>query len=240
LATLAITLIPLLSARAGAQEPFEGVLTTTSISEEGRMTSTVWIKADRRRMETVVDGTRVTMLADAEGVFITLLDDRRQYYVLEIPGDNEDEVLPTFEASGRTETVAGHPCAYYRVWDPAQPEAGEVQSCIASGFGYVGFAGQGVADIGSARLAESEAVRRAFVDGFTVLKMLDRAGSVLYEVTSIQRAPVADMQLVPPVGYTEAQDAGRRPPRPATKTAASDHLDAARGLDCGPGPTLRS
>jgi hypothetical protein len=208
LIVLGIGLILLSPSRGSAQEPFEGVLATTSISEEGRMTSTVWIKGDRRRMEAVVNGTRVTMLVDAAGTFTTLLDDRRQYYVLEIPRDDEDAALPSFEPSGRTETVAGHPCTYYRMRDPAQPTAGEVQSCVASGFGYVGFAGQGVADIGSARLAESQPLRRAFADGFTVLKMLDRAGAVLYEVTRIERAPVADAQLLPPAGYTQLRMSG--------------------------------
>lgn len=212
---LGIGLILLSPSRAGAQEPFEGVLATTSISEEGRMTSKVWIKGDRRRMEAVVNGTRVTMLVDADGTFTTLMDDRRQYYVLEIPRDDEDDALPSFEPTGRTETVAGHRCTYYRMRDPAQPKADEVQSCVASGFGYVSFAGQGVADIGSARLAQSAALRRAFADGFTVLKILDRAGTVIYEVTSIERAPVADAQLVPPAGYTPLTMPGSgRPVRP--------------------------
>jgi hypothetical protein len=188
-------------ADVAAQATFEGVITAVSITDGERDEMVLRLKGSQWRLEMEMDGDRGAIIRDRNGRVLSLIEETRQYHVFPVvPGD--DEVME-FTALGRTETVAGLPCEYYRIRDPNGLMDGD-QACITKALGFVGFSG--AAPLSP---ADERAIRRQFGTGFFILKLLDSRGGTSYTVTSVERVAVSDAMFAPPAGYTEL-----RMPRP--------------------------
>lgn len=174
---------------------FEGVIHIATYDEGQSMPGVLRIKGTRWRFETAMDGERAAVVRGSDGSVFSIIDSERQYARFPTVA-GEDEPLQ-FDATGESETVAGHQCRYYRLRDPNGVQDGD-QVCVTTAFGFAGM-GPGAA---GARLDDA-ALRQQFRDGFMILKSRNAQGEVEYEVTRIERTSVPDDMFVPPAGYTE-------------------------------------
>lgn len=185
---------------ATSQGDFEGVIHVTTFDEGESIDGVLRIKGDRWRFETRMDGERAAVVRGRDGRVFSILDSERQYaYFPNLAG--EDEPMQ-FEATGTSETVAGHECRYYRIRDPDEVQDGD-EVCITTALGFVG-----IGPIGPATRLDDAAIRQQFRDGFMILKSRSPQGVVEYQVTRIERTAVGDDMFEPPAGYTELRAPG--------------------------------
>jgi len=183
---------------AAAQSAFEGVITATAYAE-GQGTEVVFrVKGGKIRMELIEDGDRGILIADGTGSVISVDDAERVYYRVPPPPDRGPE-LPDLVRLGRSETVAGHRCEYFRY--PLSAEDGEaVDVCIATGLGFMGWIR---AELSSP--AEERRLRRQFPAGAVILKAVEPGGAVAFLVAKIERTRLSDALFAPPAGYREVR-----------------------------------
>ena len=124
-------------------------------------------------------------------------------------GSVPDEGGLRFEATGKSESVAGYPCKYFKVTHPSgsgqeDTQAWRDQRARLRGTGRGGGPG-----------LDERALRAQFGDGFLVLKVLDSKGATSTEATKVERRALSDAMFAPPPGYTEMKlPGGLMPKRP--------------------------
>lgn len=187
------------AARARGQQ-FEGVIT---LSAPGMLDGAkMYFKGTRARMER--RGQLGTLIIDANGRIVRLIDARRQYFVM----SNRTRVpqrSPKFEPIGKQETIAGLSCSYYRTRDPGGLQDGD-EVCVTSALGFVGLTPGGpIGDL------NARAVQEQFPKGFFILKTVTTKGTVS-KVVSIERKSLPDNLFAPPAGYTEMTMPGMSSP----------------------------
>jgi Domain of unknown function (DUF4412) len=139
---------------------------------------------------------------------MVLLPDQKQY--MELPAnfgakEAADEISKqhgTAEKTGKTENIAGIPCAvwhYKGTKDDGTPEEGE--ACVAKGAGLMinrlsgGMAGTYFNSGGAAFAAEMK-------NGGGIMKVTEN-GKVAFTAIKVQATSVPDAMFAPPAGYTK-------------------------------------
>jgi hypothetical protein len=109
------------------------------------------------------------------------------------------DYLPrSFEATGRSDKVAGYSCQVYRT----TLKNGEVfDECITSEFGFVSYAP------GAGAALESPVIAQKFPKGFMVLRVM-KGDKATYEVEKIERKSLPASTFELPAGYTEVKVPG--------------------------------
>jgi hypothetical protein len=193
LSAAAVALLPM---NLSAQGAFEGVITGTTMIDGETGEVIVRVKGSKSRLEFDADGERAVIIRDGDGRVLSLLEETRQYFVSSVP-PGEDDDAAQFAPTGRSETIAGYPCEYYRMDDPSGIQDGD-EVCVTTALGFVGFGAAG-----SLAPGDEGAIREQFPNGFLILKTLDSTGAVDYVVTEIERTALDDSLFEPPSGYTE-------------------------------------
>ncbi len=130
-------------------------------------------------------------------------------------GKDEPVKLPKIEATGKSETIAGHQCDHYLVTS----DDGVMDICAAKGLGFFGSGGGGSGPMG--RRAgpsiplEYRQLAEQFKDGFQPLKVEQVKGSTreaVMEVKSIEKKTIDAAMFEVPAGYTK-MDMGGLPVR---------------------------
>ena len=183
-------------AALAAQSTFEGVLTIRVGSGNGPGSGKYWIKGAQMRVD---GGEQGTMIRDASGRLLTLIDSQRRYMV--VASMNRAAQLPKFSPTGKRETIAGYPCSYYTEHDARGGQDQEV--CITTALGF-----SGLGPNGPLAPNDERALRDQFKTGFMVLKSVDHNGTVIKLVTNVQKTSVSDAMFAPPAGYTEVKMPG--------------------------------
>jgi hypothetical protein len=97
-----------------AQGSFEGIVTISMIDDGEKDSVRMWIKGQQSRSEiSTAEGMRLVRITLPGGRVITLKPDEKQYHVMQLPVDTDENDLGAFQATGRTETVAGQRCEFY-------------------------------------------------------------------------------------------------------------------------------
>ena len=204
---LAATAAVAAAAPAAERNAFEGVVVYHVSYGKGvePAKTTLMLKGPRIREESRLGGELISVsISDIDGTLITVDEAEKTYR--QVKADPPDPNAPapsppTVVRTGKSETVAGVKCDHY-----LQPEIG-LEYCVASGMGYHGT-GQG-----SPRGPEWDALRKAFADGWFLLKV-EVVGppasnltppAVIMEVQSIERKALPDALFLPPSGYREAK-----------------------------------
>lgn len=179
------------------QGTFEGVITAKASGGGERGEHVMYVKAGRYRIDMNVNGERGSIIRDGDNRLLSIDHDERVYVYLPFPAvDSGDDDGVRFEPVGRSDTVAGHRCEYYRIRDPDGIQDGD-QACVTTALGFVGFT-----PAGSLAPGDERRLRQQFGQGFAILKTLDRRNTVEFEVTRIEQRPVDDGLFAPPAGYT--------------------------------------
>jgi hypothetical protein len=200
-----------LPAGLAAQARFEGVVTMTAGIRNGKPVETrFWIKGPRARIEMPdpILGP-VGFILDGNGSVTKVLDSTRQFVPVGTGGGN----LPLkFSPTGRSDTVAGYPCAYYKVLGPTGDPWLGLESCIATALGFVAFGPAGPFEGDDQRPLKAQ-----FPAGFMVLKTVRADGSTRAEVIRIERTAVSNARFVVPPGYLEVRNPDLPLPPPPKK-----------------------
>lgn len=199
-----------------AQSTFEGVVKYKLTTEGRTVDVTYFAKGSRVRSEMTMEGMQMAMLLDADSSTMrTIMPSERMYMTMDLSRAREqvsrDTTAPTFTATGRKETIAGHECEHYLTGTGQNTDM-----CVATGLGYYlsggaasrrgpggGGSGFGVPRPGDARAA---AFRRQFKDGFFPLRLtVTEGGRVTTDmvVTSIEQRRLTDDLFQVPAGFTE-------------------------------------
>ena len=198
----ASAVVAFLPATLHAQKAFEGIITWGSTMSGGRGATTIRVKGARIRTDAGDEqrGT-FTTIKDESGRILMLMAPRKAYYVM----GNVQSIAPKkYEATGRSETVAGYPCKDYRVLDSNGSSKDNEEVCVTTALGFVPIgAGSPMSD------AAARAVREQFRDGFLILKSV-RAGKTPFEVLKVEPTSLSDALFSPPADYTEMK-MGARP-----------------------------
>ncbi len=194
-----------LPAGLAAQVRFEGVVTMMTGMAKGKgVESHLYIKGNQARMER--GGAMGALIRDGNGRLMTVMDGAKRYAVL---GSVPNEGGLRFEATGKSESVAGYPCKYFKVTHPSGSGQEDTQACVTSALGFVGLG------VGGGPGLDERALRAQFGDGFLVLKVLDSKGATSTEATKVERRALSDAMFAPPPGYTEMKlPGGLMPKRP--------------------------
>jgi hypothetical protein len=187
-----------------AQQRFEGVITMKVGMAKGQGVEThLYLKGAQARMERT--GAVGVLIRDSNGRLMTVMDGAKRYVVF---GKASESGLK-FEAIGKSETVAGYRCKYYKVIHTDKKQE-DTEACVTGAFGFVGL---GIG--GDSRGLDELALRSQFGDGFLVLKVLDSKGATSTEVIKVERRAVSDAMFAPPAGYIETKlPGGLTPQRP--------------------------
>jgi hypothetical protein len=194
-------LLLLLAAPLAAQD-FEGVFTSKVQSPQGAMEMKMSVKGARYRVDFAMAGQgAIAMIGDpAAGEIYMLMPTQQMAMVMKLPeaeklteqaNAREVKLTPT----GRTETVAGHECEYYRFTEGKNT----TDICFAAGLG--GFKGAasmfGPPGRGGMTAAPPWA-RELLRKGSFPLKVVSGEGTPIWEVVSVERKSLsADLFIVP-------------------------------------------
>lgn len=195
----------MLPAGLAAQGRFEGVITLRTGTTKGNgVEDHLYVKGSRVRLERGEN----TVIWDQDGRQIAIRNAARQYVVLGTASQTKPSTL-RFEPTGRSETVAGYPCKYYKIVDSSDKARASGEGCVTMALGFV--------KLGPGALvpADERTLRGQFRDGFLLLKVLDQKGVAASEVTQVERRSLSDALFAPPAGYTEMKlRGGMTPQRP--------------------------
>lgn len=210
---LSCTLFAFVVAPVTAQD-FEGVVTMSmNIPNMGmavEMTHTA--KAGKVRSEVNMMGQQMITVIDSEaGTGLVLMPAMQAYMRMDLKeamanaNQGQEDQLPSIEATGQTETIAGHQCEHYNV----TVNQNVMDMCVAKDLGF--FSGSmgmgGGQSVGGLQGANSDVWRELFEDGFFPLSisMTQNAMQISMQVTNIERRSVSDdlFNLEIPDGYTE-------------------------------------
>lgn len=198
-----------------AQRPLEGVILAESFVNRQPQSETLYVKGNRWRLEGYdrISKSAGAMIGDDKGQISLLMPSRRVYMRQAVASDLDSALkLVTFTKVGRSESVAGSPCDYYKV-QFQNSAAMDRQFCVATDLGFVGFTPEARVHEGLASLGIGAVARRKFPNGFVVLKALDKAGKVIFAATKIDRRGLGDDLFEPPAGWREAPTGRSGAPR---------------------------
>ncbi len=186
-----------------AQGRFEGVITMKVGMAKGPGVEThLYLKGSQSRIER--SGAPGVLIRDSNGRLMTVMDGAKRYVVF---GAAPVSGLK-FEATGKSETVAGYACKYYKVIHTGKKQE-DTEACVTSALGFVGLG------IGDSQGLDERALKSQFGDGFLVLKVLDSKGATSTEVIKVERRVLSDAMFAPPAGYSETKlTGGMTPQRP--------------------------
>jgi hypothetical protein len=199
-AGLAVTAAP-----AFAQQ-FEGVV---SLKLGGAAAAaTVYAKGNRARYEMSAGPRQMVMLVDGTGTMTMLMPEQKMYMVMNLAEQAKKQAAPgtmEFKKTGKQGSYAGYACEMYTMTHPR----GEYQSCITSQLGFLGA--DLTAGSGSGLISPDDVkrLRAQFPNGYFLLWMSSADGKVLFEVTKVEKTPVADDRLAVPAGFTEMKRPGQ-------------------------------
>jgi hypothetical protein len=197
---------------AGAQAPFEGVITMmVTVPGAAPMENIMSVKGARGRSEMSMQGMQAYAITDFDkGTVTAVLPTQRMYMNL---GEAMTKTLPdpeaaaevTFKETGKKGTFAGVACNYYLI----QYKTGmDADACIAKGIGT--FFGMGAAGgRGNSAPGVQKAMRqlaKQFKGGAFVLRMdMREAGQLRLstEVTKLEKKAVDDAVFVVPEGFQD-------------------------------------
>jgi hypothetical protein len=226
--TLACASLLIALTTAGAQAPFEGVI-TMMVTAPGTapLENVMSVKGAKGRSEMSMQGMQAYAITDFEkGTITAVLPTQRMY--MNLGGDALSKTLAdtgsvaevTFKESGKKGTFAGVACEYYLI----QYKSGmEADACIAKGigtfFGMGAPGGRGNSAPGVQK--DMRELARRFKGGAFVLKMdMREAGQprLAMEVTKLEKKPVDSAIFVVPEGFQDMSSMmkgmpGARPPQ---------------------------
>jgi hypothetical protein len=199
-------------------QAFEGIVSLRVRELGGEVQA--YLKADNVRMELATPmGAGVVIANSASGPVYLVLPARQVVMVVKRSGSVEpaDPSAARLTATGREDEVAAHRCEVFRSRDPGG--GADLDLCLARGLGTIG-AGAGalfdnpLGQVGLGRPGRSQgaawvaalARRRLFP-----LRAADTTGVPRWEVTRIERRPMADTLFSPPAGFQRMELPGYRP-----------------------------
>lgn len=193
---------------ATAQQYFEGVISMNMQVGEKLSPATAYVKGTAARYDLGSDSDLGGMILNGKGDLVMLVPKQKQYYVMNVSGMVKDAraKLPptTYTKLGKTETIAGMPCTYYRA-SRGKEVVGE--SCMTTAMGFVGVDLGGDQSMMSAE--EMAQLRKTFPKGGFPLKLIDgETGEVKFVVTKVAKQAVPDSMFAPPVGWKELKAPG--------------------------------
>ena len=219
-----------------AQPSFEGTVTYKTTLEGKTMESTYYTKGQRQRQEFAMGAnTAVTITDFTTGKSMTLIPAQKKYMVMDYKAMAEavgpvaeaikdkkpkpDFKMPAIEASGKTETIAGHSCQHYTL---STDQGMEMDFCVAKGMGSLGggmgaLAGGGAASSGAMADPRLREFMKEFKDGFFPLRTsMSKGGKVVMvqEAVKIEAKPLSNDLFSPPADYTELKIPGVPGKRP--------------------------
>jgi hypothetical protein len=186
-------------ASAAAEKPFEGVV-TFRLRGDSPMTMRHLVKGARTRIEYAQMPSHLLLVDRRAGTTVMLSPESKEYLVSEAHDPQaEPQPWPRVAATGRKETIAGHPCEHFMVGEGDYA----MDYCVARGLGHDSVAmPEGAAAPG----AWEELVKR-YPDGFFALSAAlgsDTASPIMV-ATLIERTELADALFVTPADYKEQQ-----------------------------------
>lgn len=219
-ATLAFALTGASAAAASAQPAFEGVIAYEM--NMGGMTVNMeqTVKGSMVRQSMQMPMGEMVSFVDTKTMDMTILMPAQKMYMkmngremmgqVQAMQQERSGLQPDpseFQATGRTETIAGHRCEHY-TWSS---DDGDMDLCIATGLGFMPFAspqgGMGGRGMGGAPnpFSDAEKWRARFGDGFLPLSMSVAAegGTMTMRATRVEPGSVSDSVFQIPEGFTE-------------------------------------
>jgi hypothetical protein len=204
-----------------AQGSFEGIL-HYSMNAGGEVVEPVYyVKGGKTRVEMNMGGQQAVMLLDTEsGRSVVLMPAQKMYMAMDVGAMMRGQPRPEpqaadvkFEATGRTETVAGITCEHYLATD--QKEGTEADMCLAKGMGFfmgmsapMGGMGGGM---GANLPPAAQEAAKSLKDGAFLLKMELRKGGKVEATmvaTQVERKPLDSSLFSPPSDYREMKMPG--------------------------------
>lgn len=198
-----LLLLATLVSPAAAQSQFEGVIQMTLTSGDKPMPATVYVKGGRARYDMGADADLGGMIMDGQGKTTMLMPKQKSYYVADLghmlAAAREKMGPTTYVRTGKSETIAGMSCDYYRTTRDKDVLG---DSCMTTALGFVGVDLSGKQGLMSdEELAE---MRKQFPKGAFPLKVLAaETGKPMFVVTKVERKAVPDDAFRPPAGWTE-------------------------------------
>jgi hypothetical protein len=209
-----------------AQGSFEGILRYSMNARGQNVEPAFYVKGGKTRVEMNMGGQQAVMLLDAEsGQSVMLMPEQKMYMAMNFGAMMQGQQRPAaaadvkFEATGRTETVAGITCEHYLATD--QKEGTEADMCLAKGMGFfmgmsappggggpMGGMGGGM---GAGLPPAAQEAAKSLKDGAFLLKMeLKRGGSVeaTMTATQVERKSLDAALFVPPSDFREMKMPG--------------------------------
>ncbi len=217
-ATVAASCLAVLrSTSVAAQKPFEGVITAESYVNRTTQVETLFVKGKRWRLNGVEQGRAQrdgAIVNNDKGQILLFMPSRRVYMPQPVAADADQAAnLVTFTKLGKSESVAGAPCDYYKV-QFGNSAAMDREFCVATDIGSAWFTPEVRVHEGLASLAIAVVARKKFPAGFVVLKAIDKNGKVVFAATKVDRHSLSNDLFEPGVGWNEAPTGGRPPGRP--------------------------
>jgi hypothetical protein len=184
-------------AAAAADTPFEGVVTFT-LKGDSPLTMRYLMKGARTRIEYVQTPSHLVLVDRRAGTTVMLSPLSREYLVSEAHDPQaERQPWPRVVATGRTETIAGHPCEHFLVGEGDYA----LDYCVARGLGHDSVA---LPEGAPAPGAWEELVKR-HPQGFFALSaaMSSDTANPIMVATLVERMELADALFVTPPDYKE-------------------------------------
>jgi len=202
-----LVLLATVAPPAEAQRTFEGVITYDMTAAGTSMEMKQMAKGMKIRSEMEGPMGEAISLMDVEaGEITTIMPAQRMYMTMDVdammqqmPAQHEPPRPEEFEATGRTETIAGHECEHYTYTNDAMT----ADICIAEGLGFMPIGSPGAMGGGSLA-ADMEAWQARFPDGFLPLsmEMTSQGNTMTMRATAVEQTSLSDDLFVVPEGYT--------------------------------------
>lgn len=210
------------SAVSLSAQAFEGTIVTQYFNRgKAGMEVVTSHKGDKSRIDMQSGRESGYSILDLTAASMTMvMPSQKMYMVMSFKDAGADDkggegAVPKIEATGRSETIAGHRCDHYLVTS----EGNVMDVCAAKGLGFFGSSGGGSGPMGRAPGAQIPLQYRHlaehFKDGFQPLKVEQIKGSnreLLLEVKSIEKKSLSSDMFEVPSGYRK-MDMGGLPGR---------------------------
>lgn len=215
-----------------AQAAFEGVIVSTVYAGGSPMEMTTSLKGGLARMDLpLTQGSGAYQLMDlAKGTMTAVMPGQKMFMTMDFKAMGEtlkdrtpNGPAPKITATGKRETIAGHPCEHYLI----ESDGSTMDVCAAKGMGFMGMIGGGNPMSGGRGAAsiplEYRDLYEKFKDGFQPLKVERVEGerrTLFMQVKSIERKALDASLFAVPKGYRDMSSMMRggmpsmpRPPR---------------------------
>ncbi|MHB1329257.1 MAG: DUF4412 domain-containing protein [Gemmatimonadales bacterium] len=217
----AVGLVALVSVPLSAQQ-FEGTIVTQMFNRgKPAMEMVSSHKGGKSRIDMQSGRESGYSILDLEAEsMMMVMPSQKMYMVMAFKGgaaESKDKPvkLPKIEATGKSETIAGHQCDHYLVTS----DDDVMDICAAKGLGFFGMAGRGSGPMGRSAgpsiPLEYRQLADQFKDGFQPLKVEQVKGSTrepIMEVKSIEKKTLDAAMFEVPAGYKK-MDMGGLPGR---------------------------